>query len=308
MTQADLAASKAYAIDASRATVAVVGMGRMGRAMAERLRAQGIDVVVWNRTGSVADEVAARIGARVVGTAREAAAAADIVVQSLADDSAVLATASSSVGVLAGLRAGSLLIDTSTVDPATIAKLAPQVAAVGAELLDAPVSGSVPSVLAGTLMIMVGGRSDTLDRARGVLEHLGDRIFHLGPSGAGSAMKLAVNGAVHALNIGLSEALVMAERCDVDRATAWDVLMASAAGAPFVAYKRNAFVDPAATPPAFTLALVEKDLRLIATLAERVGVEAAQVRANHAIASAATADGHGDRDMSWLAQLLREAP
>lgn len=287
--------------------VGVVGLGRMGRAMAQRLRAEGAEVVVWNRTPSVAQDVAEATGARVAGTAREVAATADVVLQSLADDAAVLAAAAGPDGVVAGLRPGAVLVEMSTVDPGTIATLAPAVEGTGAALLDAPVSGSVPAVLAGTLMIMAGGDAGSLERARGVLTILGDRIFHLGPSGAGAAMKLAVNGVVHALNIGLSEALVMAERCEVDRETAWDVLLASVAGAPFVAYKRAAFMDPEGTAPAFSLELVEKDLRLIAGLAGRVGVEADQVRANHTIVERAAQQGHGARDMSWLAQVLRSA-
>lgn len=288
-----------------RSTVAVIGLGRMGRAMAERLHSQGADVVVWNRTVETAQQLAAATGVRAASTAREAAAAADLVIQSLADDAAVLGAAAGPDGVVAGLRAGTILVDTSTVDPGTIAELSAMVAPTGASLLDAPVSGSVPAVAAGTLMIMVGGDAAALDRARGVLALIGDRVFHLGPSGAGAAMKLAVNGVVHALNIGLSEALVMAERCAVDRSTAWDVLMASVAGAPFVAYKRAAFLDPEGTAPAFSLDLVAKDLRLIADLAERMQVDAVQVRTNATIAAQACEDGHGARDMSYLAEALR---
>lgn len=288
-------------------SVSVVGLGRMGRAMTERLRVQGVEVIVWNRTRTVAERLADDYGARVASSAKEAALASTVVLQSLADDAAVLAAATGPDGVVAGLRPGAVLVEMSTVDPGTIATLASAVEGTGASLLDAPVSGSVPAVLAGTLMIMAGGDAGSLERARGVLTVLGDRIFHLGPSGAGAAMKLAVNGVVHALNIGLSEALVMAERCEVDRETAWEVLLASVAGAPFVAYKRAAFMDPEGTAPAFSLELVEKDLRLIAGLAGRVGVEADQVRANHAIVERAAQQGHGARDMSWLAQVLRSA-
>jgi 3-hydroxyisobutyrate dehydrogenase-like beta-hydroxyacid dehydrogenase len=290
----------------SGAPVAMVGLGRMGRAMVERLRAHDIEVVAWNRTRSVADSLAATSGCHVAATAREAAEAADIVLQCLADDAALLEVCSGPDGVNAGLRAGTVLVDMSTVDPRTITGLAPAVAERGAVLLDAPVSGSVPAVAAGALTIMVGGDGIALERVRGTLEVLGSRIFHLGPSGAGAAMKLVVNGVIHALNISLAEALVMAERCAVERETAWDVLTASAAGAPFLNYKRAAFLAPEVTEPAFILDLVAKDLRLITELAERVGIEAGQARANRAIAERANEAGHGARDMSWLAQVLRE--
>jgi len=285
--------------------VAMIGLGRMGRAMVERLSAHGVQVVVWNRTGSVADDLSSATGCRVAASAREAAAAADVVLQCLADDTAIIDACSGPDGVVAGLRPGAVLVEMSTVDPRTITHLSPLVSARGAMLLDAPVSGSVPAVAAGALTIMVGGDGSALARVQHVLVHLGSRIFHLGPSGAGAAMKLVVNGVIHALNIGLSEALVMAERCAIERETAWDVLTASAAGAPFVTYKRAAFLDPEGTEPAFSLELVEKDLRLITGLAERVGVTAEQARANYAIARTVTDAGHGARDMSWLAQVLR---
>lgn len=289
------------------ARVAMIGLGRMGRAMVERLVAHGLEVVVWNRTRGIADTLAAATGCTVAATARDAAVAADIVLQCLADDAALLEVCAADDGVVAGLGPASVLVDMSTVDPRTILHLAPLVAERGAALLDAPVSGSVPAVATGALTIMVGGEGAALERVRGVLGLLGTRIFHLGPSGAGSAMKLVVNGVIHALNIGLAEALVMAERSEVDRETAWEVLTASAAGAPFVTYKRPAFLDPEGTEPAFSLELVAKDLRLITGLAERVGVRATQALANRAIADAARDDGHGDRDMSWVAQILREA-
>src|SRR5690606_28029327 len=101
-----------------------------------------------------------------------------------------------------------------------------------------------------------------------------------GAVGTGAAMKLAVNGVVHALNAALSEALVLAERAGIDRATAWEVFGAGAAGAPFVTYKQAAFLDPESTPPAFSLELVAKDLELITGFADRLGVPADQARTN----------------------------
>jgi 3-hydroxyisobutyrate dehydrogenase-like beta-hydroxyacid dehydrogenase len=286
--------------------IAIVGLGRMGHAMAGRLSGRGLDLAVWNRSRERATDVAEATGADLLDTPSDAGSR-PLVVVSLADDAAVLETYEGDDGILAGLRSGTTVIETSTVDPRTIERLAPKVAAAGAHLLDAPVSGSVPAVEAGTLTFMVGGDADALEQARPVLDALGARTFHLGDSGTGAAMKLAVNSVVHALNVALSEALVLAERAGIERSVAYDVIQASAAGAPFVTYKRAAFEDPDATPPAFSLELVAKDLALIEALAERLGVPLPQGATNLQVAREAVADGLGDRDMSWLAQRFRDA-
>lgn len=287
-------------------TVSVVGTGRMGAAMAARLRAQRVTVKVFNRTPERAAAVAARTGADVAPTAREAAAGADVVLVSLADDDAVEATYTGASGLVAGLRAGTVVADTSTIDPRTAIRLGDLVRGTGAAHLDAPVSGSVPSVESGQLTVLAGGRLADLDRARPVLAHLSHRVVHVGPAGTGATIKLAVNGIVHALNQALSEALVLAEAAGVDRSTAYDVFAASVAGAPFVGYKRAAFEDPDGVPPAFTLDLVGKDLDLLLALAARVGVPAAQAEANRAAVAGAVAAGFGDRDMSAIAEHLRD--
>ena len=136
------------------------------------------------------------------------------------------------------------MCDTSTVAPATVQSLAPDVGDRGASLLDTPVSGSVPVVEAGQLTVMVGGDTDALATAQPVLDLISKQTFHLGPVGAGATMKLVVNSMIFALNSAVSEALVLAEGAGVDRAAAYDVLKSSAAGAPFVAYKEAAFLDP----------------------------------------------------------------
>ena len=285
--------------------VAVVGTGRMGGAMAARLRAGGVAVTVFNRTADRAAAVAERTGADVASTARDAAAAADVVIVSLADDAAVDATYGGPDGIVAGMREGAVVADTSTIDPRTAVRLGDLVRAAGGAHLDAPVSGSVPSVERGELAVLAGGEAADLERARPVLEHLASRIFHVGPAGAGATVKLAVNGIVHALNQGLSEALVLAESAGVARGTAYEVFAASAAGAPFVQYKRAAFDRPDETPAAFTLDLVGKDLDLILALAQRCGVTMVQAATNRDAVTAAVAAGFGDRDMSAMAEYLR---
>lgn len=286
-------------------SVAVIGAGRMGAAMVARLRGAGTAVIVYNRTRERARRVAEATGAAVADTAREAAAAAPVVLVSLADDRAVTSAYEGPDGVAAGVSPGAIVADTSTIDPHTALRIGELVAARGAGLLDAPVSGSVPSVERGELTVLAGGDPAHLERARPVLGILARQIFHVGPAGAGATMKLAVNSVVHALNQALSEALGLAERSGIRRDVAYDVLAASAAGAPFVHYKRAAFERPDETPVAFTLDLVAKDLDLVLGLAARVGAPMEQAAANRAAVAAAIEAGLGGRDMSAIAEFLR---
>ena len=286
--------------------VAVIGIGRMGSAMAERLTDQGVTVVVYNRTPERAATLAARIGASVAATPAEAASMADIVISMVADDAAVRELYEGPFGVAAGLRPGSVAVDMSTVLPATIRSVAPAVRARGAGILDAPVSGSVSSTLSGELAIMVGGDAADLERARPVLDCLAKRVFHLGRLGTGAAMKLAVNTVVFGLNEAVAEALVLAEANGIDRTLAYDVLAASAVGAPFVAYKRAAFLEPDATPVAFALELAAKDLGLIANLAEASGSAMPQAAINLATIQAAEQSVGEHADFSMVASHLRQ--
>jgi 3-hydroxyisobutyrate dehydrogenase-like beta-hydroxyacid dehydrogenase len=278
----------------------------MGAAMAARLRAQGVEVSIFNRTSTRAEEIAASTGATVAASAREAAAA-DVVLVSLADDAACLATYAGPDGLAVGVTAGTVVVDASTISPETARQLGESVRAHGGAFLDAPVSGSVPLVEKGELTVMAGGAADDVQRARPVLEHLATRIVLVGGPGAGATMKLAVNAIVHALNLALAEALVLAEAAGIDRSTAYDVFAGSAAGAPFVQYKRAAFEKPDQTPVAFSLDLVAKDLDLILRLASQVGVPLSQAATNREVVETAIAAGLGQRDMSMLAQLLRNA-
>lgn len=287
-------------------TVAIVGTGRMGSAMAERFVAHGVPVVVSNRTADRATALAERIGASVAPTPADAAARADVVITMLADDAAVQAAFDGPDGIAAGIRSGAVAVDMSTVVPDTIRAVAPAVRARGAGILDGPVSGSVASVLGGQLTIMVGGDAADLERARPVLDHLAGRVFHLGDLGTGAAMKLAVNTLIFGLNGAVAEGLVLAERSGIDRSLAYDVLAASAAGAPFVGYKRAAFVDPESTPVAFSLTLAEKDLRLITAVAASTGLSMPQAATNLDVIRAAERTEGDGADFSTVASHLRE--
>jgi 3-hydroxyisobutyrate dehydrogenase-like beta-hydroxyacid dehydrogenase len=282
--------------------IAVVGCGRMGAAMALRVAAAGHDLTVWNRTRDKAEAID---GARVADTAREAVEDVEVVIVSLADDQALRDAYGGPDGIVAGLSSGQVVADTSTVAPDTIRALAPDVTAVGATLIDTPVSGSVPTVEAGQILVMAGGHADAVERARPALESFAQRIILLGPVGSGATMKLAVNAMVFGLNQALSEALVLAEKAGIARESAYEVIASSAVAAPFVAYKRAAFLDPASAPVAFALDLVAKDLDLADSLAAQVAAPTPQLTANRRVVADAIAAGRGADDLSALAEHLR---
>lgn len=288
-------------------TVGIVGTGRMGGAMATRLQKSGFDLVVWNRTTSKAEELATGLGARVATGPDEVARLADLVVCSLSDDAAVRSVYEDAGGIVGGISAGTVVLEMSTVDPGVIAEVGPLVDAAGGALLDAPVSGSVLAAGTGSLMIMVGGDEEPFKQAMPVLSALASEVAHVGERGSGATMKLAVNALVYGINGALAEALVLAERSGVGRAAAYDVFIRGAGGAPYVRYKRDAFVEPETTPVASTLDIVSKDLGLIARLSARTGAPIPQTEATRVIVERALAAGLSGRDLSVIAEFLRQS-
>ena len=287
-------------------TVAIVGCGRMGSAMARSLARGGAALVLHNRSLGTARALADELGARVAPTAREAAEAADVAITMLADGEAVRATWDGPDGLVAGAHDGGVLADSSTVPPDTIGAFEAAVRERGSGILDTPVSGSTALAESGQLTIMAGGTAADLERARPVLDLVARQVTHVGPLGSGAALKLAVNTLIFAINNSVSEALVLAEKAGLDRATAYEVFASSAAGAPFVQYKRDSFVDPEGTPVAFSIDLALKDLDLIVGLADRLGVPMDQARVNQQMLTAAAHRLGGDRDASTVAVHLRE--
>jgi 3-hydroxyisobutyrate dehydrogenase-like beta-hydroxyacid dehydrogenase len=285
--------------------VAVLGTGRMGGAMAGTLSRAGVDLVVWNRSSGRAKEVAGSTQAEVVLGAPEAVAGADVVISSLADDAAVLDVYTGRYGAVSGMHEGQVVLEMSTIAPHTVRQIYPAVEAQGAAFLDSPVSGSVATVESGQLTIMVGGEQAALDRARPVLDALAKNVLHVGSVGAGATMKLAINALVHAIDVGLSEALVLAEKAGVERTDAYEVFATGATAAPFVLYKREAFEKPDEAPMAFSLDLMAKDLDLILELAAEVGLSMDQARTNRKTVRAALEAGFSGRDLSAVAEFLR---
>ena len=285
--------------------VAFLGLGRMGAPMAANLVHAGHEVTVWNRSIDTATAFAGEHGVTVASTPAEAAETADVIVSMLASDEVVMSAHTGPQGSLASARPGTIVIDMSTVTTSTSQELASVVAGRGGRFLDAPVSGSVAAATEARLTIMVGGEDATVAEARPVLEAMGTPI-HLGVAGVGAAMKLAVNTVVHGLNGALSEALVLAERSGIDRATAYGVFERSAVAAPFVSYRREAFEKPGEVPVAFRLELAAKDLRYAIDLANEVGAGLPQAEQSLKVLEDAAAAGFAEDDESAVAQYLRE--
>lgn len=285
--------------------IAFLGLGRMGRAMAERLATAHGELVVWNRDDAKARDLADVSRVTVASTPREAVEGRSMVVSMLADETALDAVLSGPDGALSGIAPGTLWVDMSTIGPAAVATTQERLAHCGASLVDAPVSGSVGFARDGTLTVMCGGPTQDVERAQAALQVLASRWIACGRSGTGAALKLGVNLVVHALNASLSEALVMVERAGVSRGTAFDLFTNSAVAAPFVGYKRAAFEDPEQAPVAFSLELVEKDLRLITALERQLGTPTDVSDTVAALVRDACISGLGQRDMSALAVHLR---
>lgn len=286
-------------------TVGFLGLGRMGGHMAANLVAAGYDLVVHNRTRATAEDFAHRTGADVADTPRELAAAVDLVVTMLADAAALRAVLTGPDGVLEGLRPGTVVVDMGTTGPAAVAALVRVVADAGGVLVDAPVSGSVDAARDGGLTVLLGAPDALVPTLSPVLDAMARSVHHLGGTGQGAVAKLAVNNVVFALGNALSESLVLAERAGIDRERIYDVFEDSAIAAPMVGYRRAAFLDPDATPPAFAVSLACKDLQLVTDLAEELGVPVAQARANLALMTRVVDDGLGDHDMADVAVHLR---
>ena len=252
--------------------LAFVGLGAIGAPMAAHL-AEGGTLTVWNRTTAVANRFAARYGARVAATPREAAASAEIVVTCLPTSREVEAVLEGPDGLLGGLRRGALLIDCTSGDPAGSRRIATRLAERGIGFVDAPVSGGTNGAEAGTLAVMVGGEAAAFTRARPILERFGRRVEHVGPVGAGHALK-SVNNALLAVNIlAAGEGLAALVKAGVPAATALDIVNASS-GRSFVTETLiPERVLTGAWPVTFRLALLAKDVGIARGLLRDTGVE-----------------------------------
>ena len=286
----------------------MLGAGRMGAAMCRRLVDHGHHVRLWNRTSARAEAVRQQVGAGLdVAVDPAAAVRGAAVVLSMLADGAATTSVLLDPAVLEALSPDAVVCDLGTSGVQAARDLARAYAASELRFVDSPVSGSVATVAAGQLLVMASGAVPDIDAVTPVLSAFSVRVIRVGDAGQGQAMKLAVNLVVHDLNSAVSESLVLAEGAGIDPATAYDVLENSAVGAPFVRYKRAAFLEPG-QPVAMSLDLVAKDFGLIAELAAGQDRRVPVSEAARGVVDDAVAAGHGSDDMAGLRAYLAALP
>jgi 3-hydroxyisobutyrate dehydrogenase-like beta-hydroxyacid dehydrogenase len=214
-------------------TIGVIGLGAMGGRIAGRLHSHGYDVYGTNRTRSKADALIEE-GLLWCDSPREVAEAADVVFSMVTDDDALEAVTAGPDGILAGLSAGHIYVDMSTVSPQTSRELSERVAARGASMLAAPVSGSLADAETGTLVIIVGGDAVAFERVQRILLQLGSTVTFVGDNGQALLLKLATNIILAVQVLAFSEGVLLADQSGIARDVAVDVLTRSAIGSPML--------------------------------------------------------------------------
>ena len=282
-------------------TIGFIGLGHMGGNMAARLLAAGYPVHGETRHRERSQGLVDQ-GLRWLDTPREVAEAADIVLTSLPDDDAMQSVASGDDGILAGLDAGKLWVEMSTVSPSASRELAARVRGLGAQMLDAPVSGSVPQVQAGTLTIMVGGDQDAYARVEPVLRVLGSPT-RIGDNGQGLVLKLAINDSLAVQMIAFAEGLLLADREGIDPHVAAKVMTESAIGSPMLKARAPLVLD-LPDDAWFDVGLMHKDIRLALATAREAQVPLPAAGVADDLLGRATDLGYEHRDIAAMFEVL----
>jgi len=280
----------------------------MGRPMGLNLLKAGHALKVWNRTASRAQELVAA-GAKLATTPREAAAEAEILLTMVSDPPALEEVLwgheGKNDGALGGLRAGSIYIDSSTVSPALVRKIAAACAERRVRFLDAPVTGGDWGAREGNLVFMIGGDAATLKEVEPILGVMGKKWFHLGPNGAGQTIKLAMNG-ILALQVGaMAEALALVMRAGLQGEQLIEVMQASMARSGVLDLKSPLMVK-GEFKPSFPLRLMHKDLGLMLDLANQLGVALPATAAAREVYSYVKGEAKEDLDYSGVMRFWRK--
>jgi len=283
-------------------TLGFVGLGVMGGRMAKRLLDGGHRVIGYNRTRAKTRWLA-DAGMRVADSPREVAAEVDVVFTMVTDTDALDAVCRGPAGILTGLRRGAVHVEMSTVSPEAVRALAAEVATRGADLLDAPVSGSPATLEAGQLSFMIGGDPATLERVRPYLAVIGPALTHVGPVGLAKAMKIAINQGLAVQMVAFAEAVLLAEKAGIGRERAVEALLKSVLASPMVKY-RGPFVLGMPAEAWFDVGMMQKDLQLALNIGRASGVPLPSVAIANELLTAARGMGLGRYDFAVVFDVL----
>jgi 3-hydroxyisobutyrate dehydrogenase-like beta-hydroxyacid dehydrogenase len=284
------------------ARLGFIGLGIMGNRIVRRLLAAGYEVAGYNRTPAKAAALV-EAGMRLCATPREVAQNADITFSMVSDTNALVSITDGANGVLAGLSPSKIYVDMSTVSPQLIRELAIRVADTGASMLEAPVSGSVSAVEAGTLVVYAGGDAAVLERVRPIFEIMSQKIIHVGTNGQGIATKIAINMSLPVQLIALFEGVLLAERSGVPREAALDALLNSVIASPSMKY-RAPFIFNMPEEVWFNVDMMVKDVRLALEMGEELGVPLRTAQMTYDVLKEAQTMGYGEQDFAALFKVV----
>ncbi len=284
--------------------IGFIGLGTMGAPMAARLLAAGFDVTVHNRTREREEPLAA-LGAKRAASPKACAVERDVVFTMVSDTPDVQAVVIGDHGAIEGLAEGAVLVDMSTISPATTRRMAAALAQRGVQMLDAPVSGGSEGAKNGTLSIMVGGEAAALERVRPVLEHLGRTITLVGPVGSGQVAKAVNQVIIAGTYAAVAEGMALAMAAGIDTEAALKALGGGAAGS-WVLANRAGNMLAGDYPLGFRTRLHRKDLGIALASARELGVSMPVAAYVEQLETSLVARGFGDEDMSNVARVVRE--
>jgi 3-hydroxyisobutyrate dehydrogenase-like beta-hydroxyacid dehydrogenase len=284
------------------ANLGYIGLGMMGGRMANRLLEKGHRVIGYNRTRSKAEWLIER-GLEWADSPRAVARAADVTFVMVTDSAAIEAVANGPDGFVAGLGPGKIVIDMSTISPAVSRRVSARVRERGAQMVDAPVSGSVATLEAGKLSMMVGGERATFELVKPLLEDVGPKVTYVGANGLAVAMKIATNVSIAVQMLAFSEGVLLAEKSGIPRQTAVDVMTNSVIASPMVQY-RGPFVLQLPDEAWFNVNMMQKDVQLALELGRQLGVPLPTTAATNEWLTVARGMGLAERDFAAVFHAL----
>jgi 3-hydroxyisobutyrate dehydrogenase-like beta-hydroxyacid dehydrogenase len=286
------------------ANLGFVGLGVMGSEMVNRLLGKGHSVTGYNRTRSKAEWLIKK-GMKWAGSPRAVAAAADVTFSMVTNSAALQAIIEGPDGMLASLGGGKILVDMSTVSPTFSRSIAAKVREKGADMVDAPVSGSVITLQQGKLSVMVGGHAATFERVKPLLYDIGPKVTHVGDNGLALVMKIATNLSLAVQMMAFSEGVLLAEKSGISREIAVDVLTHSVIASPMVQY-RGPFVLKMPDEAWFNVNMMQKDMLLALELGRQLDVPMPTTAVSNEFLTAARGMGLVEKDFAVVFEVLAQ--